>query len=120
MKSLLFIGGTGFLGQSFFDYINKRKLKIFNLSKIIVISRKRKKIQTKLKTKFIKKSITDITHIPVTNYIIYAANSTNDLENLKGIDNFISLLTDKHKKTKILFTSSGAVYGLGKTKKKFK
>ena len=49
MKSLLFIGGTGFLGQSFFDYINKRKLKIFNLSKIIVISRKRKKIQTKLK-----------------------------------------------------------------------
>jgi len=120
MKSLLFIGGTGFLGQSFFDYINKRKLKIFNLSKIIVISRKRKKIQTKLKTKFIKKSITDITHIPVTNYIIYAANSTNDLENLKGIDNFISLLTDKHKKTKILFTSSGAVYGPGKTKKRFK
>ena len=32
MKSLLFIGGTGFLGQSFFDYINKGKLKIFNLS----------------------------------------------------------------------------------------
>jgi nucleoside-diphosphate-sugar epimerase len=119
-KSILIIGGTGFLGQSFFDYVNKEKLKTFNLSKIIVVSRKRKKIQTKLKTTFIKKSITDIIDIPVTDYIIYAANSTNNLENLKGIDNFTSLLTDKHKKTKILFTSSGAVYGLGKTKKRFK
>ena len=59
-KSILIIGGTGFLGQSFFDYVNKEKLKTFNLSKIIVVSRKRKKIQTKLKTTFIKKSITDI------------------------------------------------------------
>ena len=120
MKSILFIGGTGFLGQSFFDYVNKGKLKIINLTKIIIISRKRKKIQTRLKTIFIKKSITDIKKIPVTDYIIYAANSNNNLENLKGIDNFISLLSDKHKKTKILFTSSGAVYGPGKIKKKFK
>ena len=48
MKSILFIGGTGFLGQSFFDYVNKGKLKIINLTKIIIISRKRKKIQTRL------------------------------------------------------------------------
>jgi nucleoside-diphosphate-sugar epimerase len=119
-KSILIIGGTGFLGQSFFDYINERKLKYFNLSKIIIVSRKRKKIETKIKTTFIKRSITDIGDIPVTDYVIYAANSTNNLENLKGIDNFIKLLNEKHKKTKILFTSSGAVYGLGKTKKKFK
>ena len=119
-KSILFIGGTGFLGQSFFDYNNKRKLKNFTLSKIIIISRKKKKIKTKIKTSFIKKNITDIKNIPVTDYIIYAANSTNNLENLKGINNFVSLLHEKHKNTKILFTSSGAVYGLGKTKKKFK
>ena len=45
MKSLLFIGGTGFLGQSFFDYFNKNKLKYLKLSKIIIISRKKKKLK---------------------------------------------------------------------------
>ncbi len=43
MKSLLFIGGTGFLGQSFFDYANAGNLKNIKLSKIIIISRKKKK-----------------------------------------------------------------------------
>ena len=120
MKSLLFIGGTGFLGQSFFDYINEGHLKTLKLSQIIIISRKLKKIKSKIKIKFIKKNIKNIKKIPVTDFIIYGANSSNNKENLDGFYNFKNLLTKKHLNTKILFTSSGAVYGTRKIKKKMK
>ena len=119
-KSLLIIGGTGYLGQSFFDYINDDKLKNIRLSEIIIISRKRKKIKSNIKISYIVKNITDVKKIPLTDYIIYAANSKNNLENLKGINNFVGLLKKKHKNSKILFTSSGAVYGSRNIKKKFK
>ena len=120
MKTLLFIGGTGFLGQSFLDYINEGKLNSIKLSKIIIISRKKKNLRSKIKINYIKKSILKIKKIPQTDYIIYAANSKNNFENLKGLQNFISLLNESHKKTKILFTSSGAVYGPRNNLKKFK
>ena len=120
MKTLLFIGGTGFLGQSFLDYINEGKLKTIKLSKLLIVSRRKKKLKSKIKINYIKNSISNIKKIPQTDYIIYAANSSNNFENLKGIKNFINLLNESHKKTKILFTSSGAVYGPRNILKKFK
>ena len=111
MKSLLFIGGTGFLGQSFFDYINSKKVNKLKLSKILIVSRKKKLVKSKIKVSYIRKSVSNIKSIPDVDYIIYAANSKNNSENLKGVNNFKNLLDKKHKKTKILFTSSGAVYG---------
>jgi nucleoside-diphosphate-sugar epimerase len=120
MSKLLFIGGTGFLGQSFFDCLNKGKIKKPKLTKIYIISRRGNKIKSKVKNVNIKKSILNLKKIPLTDYIIYAANSSNNNENIKGVKKFINLLTKKHKKTKIIFTSSGAVYGPSKIKKKFK
>lgn len=119
MSSLFFIGGTGTLGQTFFDYINNFKLKKIKFSKIIVLSRKKKKIKSKIKTIFLKKNLVDIKKIPVTDYIIYASNSNIYSENLNGINNFKNLLNKDHKNSKIIFISSGAVYGPRKLKKKF-
>ena len=59
MKKLLFIGGTGFLGKSFFDYLNKSKLKRKEFSEIIILSRKRKKISSKIKIRHINKNISN-------------------------------------------------------------
>ena len=120
MKSLLFIGGTGFLGQSFFDYLRDGKLKNLDLGKIIIISRKKKIIKSNTVTKFIKVNITSLKKLPITDYIIYAANSSNYIENIKGIKNFTKIINDEHKKTKIFFASSGAVYGKSNKKNKFK
>ena len=120
MSNLLFIGGTGFLGQSFFDYLNEGNLKNLKLKKIIVLSRKKKKIKCNINTKFIANNIANIKKLPKVDYIIYASNSLNYKENVRGIKNFISLLDERHKKIKILFTSSGAIYGKSNIKKKFK
>ena len=54
-KRLLIIGGTGYLGQSFFDYINDNKLKNIRLSEIVIISRKRKRIKSNIKISYIVK-----------------------------------------------------------------
>ena len=102
MKSLLFIGGTGFLGKSFFDYLRDGKLKDLNLGKIIVISRKKKITESNRVTKFVKGNITSIKKLPITDYIIYAANSSNYIENIKGIKNFTKIINDEHKKTKLV------------------
>ena len=118
MSKLLFIGGSGFLGQSFFDCLNKGKIKQPKLTIIYVISRHGNKIKSKVKTLNVKKNITNLKKLPLTDYIIYAANSSNNNENIKGVKKFINLLTEQHKKTKIIFTSSGAVYGPSKIKKK--
>jgi nucleoside-diphosphate-sugar epimerase len=111
MKKLLLIGGTGFLGKSFLSYLNNSNLIRKKLSEIIILSRRKKKIYSKIKISFISKNIVNLKSIPVTDYIIYAVNSKNNEENIEGVLNFKNLLNEKHKKTKILFTSSGAVYG---------
>ena len=118
MKSLLFIGGTGFVGKSFLKYYDNIYLKSSKFSKIILISRKKKKIKTKLKLEYINKDIVNLKKLPLTDYIIYAANSKTSKENIESINNFTHLLSQEHKKSKILFTSSGAVYGPIKKKKK--
>ncbi len=119
MKSLIFIGGTGILGNSFIDYLNKGKLKNIKLSKIIIISRKKKRIKSKVKITYINKDLADLKKLPFADYIIHAANSKTVKENIKGVYNLKKIINDKHKKTKILFISSGSVYGSRNFKKKF-
>jgi nucleoside-diphosphate-sugar epimerase len=124
-KSLLIIGGTGFFGKSILDYFtNHNSLKI---NKIIIFSRKSQNIQInkilKKKIKIIKISgnILNIKKLPSADYVIYAAILKNYNQDLKAVKNYSNLALKYHSTSKILFVSSGAIYGVQKSKiKEFK
>ena len=115
------IGGSGFLGKSIIDYAQKKGLSKWQINKIICISRRKiyLKKRNSFKVKYITGDISKLKKLYPADYIMYAVNSDSGKKNLSAIKNFSLLLEKLPKKTKILFTSSGAVYGNIKSKKKY-
>ena len=112
MKTLLIVGGTGFFGKSIIDYFSSANTNKFNIKEIITISRKRIFFSCKnVKLKNIFQDIKELKKIPESDYVIYAATSKNNLENISNLKKFISLLKKNSNKPKVLYASSGAVYG---------
>ena len=123
--NLLIVGGSGFIGKSFIDWFSRGILKKNNLNKIYILSRKpwilKKCKGLNLKNiKLIQGDISHIKRLPNCNIIIYAAQTTStknykvkkksfDLSK-KSINNFCNLVKNR-KKVKILYLSSGSVYG---------
>ena len=102
MKKILIIGSSGFVGSSLNDYFGKKKN-----YKLINISRTQNNNFIKLKK------------LPKVNYLIYCIKSTNLEKTLKYFNHFKKLLVEKSN-MKILFFSSGAVYGPSTKKNKYK
>ena len=128
MATLLIIGGTGFFGKSILDYYKRRLLSICYIDKVIVMSRNSDNFKKKYPELisdgviFFDGDIATIDYLPKADYVIHAAASTNAsryLSNnkeekkniIKGTLNYCQLATDFHKDSKIVFCSSGAVYG---------
>lgn len=131
---LLIIGGSGFFGKSFLDAFISKYLDFWNIEKIIIISRNSKfyydKDLYKFNIEFIESDISFIKKIPEADYIFNFANS-NDIsfyldrtnqpiyQAKSGIDNFVNLMKNYNKDAKIIFSSSGAVYGPESNKCRF-
>ena len=112
MKTLLIVGGTGFFGKSIIDYFSSANTNKFNIKEIITISRKRIFFSCKnVKLKNIFQDIKELKKIPESDYVIYAVTSKNNLENINNLKKFISLVKKNSNKPKVLYASSGAVYG---------
>ena len=113
-KKLLIVGGSGFVGKSILEYFKNKKQTKYNINEIILISRsfihKNYNINFK-KFRFIQKDLMKLKKIPETNYIIYCLRSNNKRKSEKYVNYFFKLIKNYKKKPKILFTSSGAVYG---------
>ena len=128
MSSLMVIGGTGFFGKSILDCYNRGLLSQWGIDRIIAVSRNPKEFVNNYPelisdgVEFYKGDVAAIKYLPYADYVIHAAASTdasrylshNEEEKqniIKGTLNYCKLAKQYHKKSKIVFCSSGAIYG---------
>lgn len=129
MATLLVIGGSGFFGKSILDGFARGLLKSWNISHVIVMARNAHCL-VKEAPQLISPNITllsgDITTIdtlPYADFVIHAAATTDarnyisqpesERNNIQaGTYNYCRLAKRFHEKSKIVYVSSGAVYGV--------
>jgi len=117
-KSLLIIGGTGFFGKSILKFLSNHNYSKIKISKIFILSRGKLKLgiyNKKLKKKFkiikINSSILKIKILPIVDYVIYAAILKNYNDDHRAVKKYLDIAKKYHQKSKILYISSGAIYG---------
>ena len=129
MKTLLVIGGTGFFGKSILDAFGRGLLTPWNVTHVIAMSRHADAL-LKMAPQLVSKDVTllsaDISttdSLPYADYVIHAAASTDvrdytaqpEQERLTiqaGTHHYCELAKQFHANSKIVYVSSGAVYGV--------
>jgi dTDP-glucose 4,6-dehydratase len=122
------IGGSGFFGKSILDAYKRGILAPWRIDGIIVVARSASKLKN-THPQLISKSITLIDEdislcksLPYADFVIHAAASTDashylskPIEGGENIElatlNYCKLAKNHHKQSKIVYCSSGAVYG---------
>ena len=117
-KSLLIIGGTGFFGKSILKNLSINNSTNIKINKIFILSRGKLKLATynqKLKKKIkiikINSNILTVKNLPIVDYVIYAAILKNYKDDNNAVKKYLDLAKKYHLKSKILYISSGAIYG---------
>lgn len=109
MKTLLIIGGSKFIGKSFVNYFNQ--FNKFKKLKIKIISRRKINIKNKKNISIIVKKFEKLQKLPKCEYILYCLRSDTVKNDYKLFKIFEKKLVILKKKPKIIFTSSGVLYG---------
>ncbi len=129
MRTLLVIGGSGFFGKSILDAFSRNLLDPWHVGKVIVMSRNAKTLLEDApilvgpNVELFSADITNIEGLPFADYVIHAAASTDVRNYLSspehekiniqaGTYHYCDLAKIHHAKSKIVYVSSGAVYGV--------
>ena len=119
MKNLLIIGGSKFVGKAFIDYFNSQK-KFKNLKITIISKKKINTIKKNKKITLIKRNFQNVSKLPNCDYILYCLRAESVKDDNKLFTLFENKLIQLKKKPKIIFTSSGSIYGQNSKKEKIK
>jgi dTDP-glucose 4,6-dehydratase len=128
LTKLLIIGGTGFFGKSILDSFQRNLLSNFGIDRIVVGARNIESFQNNFpelidhRITVIKMDISSIRKLPDADIVIHAAASTdasdyriNPNGEKRNIEqstiNYCQLAQLYHRDSKIVYCSSGAVYG---------
>lgn len=128
MASLLIIGGSGFFGKSILDGYRRGLLSPWGISSIAVLARKASSLKHTNpdllgpNISLIDADIGSCLSMPTADYVIHAAASTDaarylsmpeqEKQNiLSATANYCRLARQFHRASKIVYASSGAVYG---------
>jgi nucleoside-diphosphate-sugar epimerase len=128
MCSLLIIGGSGFFGKSLLEAFKLGLLDNFSIDSVTILSRNAEYLSTKApelvtsKIKLINADISTCIKLPVADIVIHAAANSSEANYISGLDfekeniingvkNFCEVARRDLQNSKILYVSSGAIYG---------
>ena len=128
MARLLIIGGSGFFGKSILDAYKRGLLNPWGIDLIYVLARNADRLKEEApelmdpSIKLINGDIASSKELPVADFVIHAAASTDaanylsqpevEKKNIQaGTYNYCELAKKFHQKSRIVYCSSGAVYG---------
>lgn len=128
MSTLLIIGGTGFFGKSILDVFQRGGLARWGIERVIAMSRHATRLRDEApwlvaeRVELLCADIAQVDALPAADFVIHAAASTDarkykeqpaqERRNIEaGIDNYCRLAGRYHASSKIVYASSGAVYG---------
>lgn len=126
--SLLVIGGSGFFGKSILDAFARGLLEPWGIGRVIAVARSASglaRTHPELVSKDVELVDADVgtaATLPAADYVIHAASSTDarryaefpqeERANiLAAIDNYCRIAESVHRNSRIVYASSGAVYG---------
>jgi dTDP-glucose 4,6-dehydratase len=126
--SLLLIGGSGFFGRSFLDAFQRGLLAQWSIEQITVVARSATALRRDHPDLvghgivLLDADASRVDRLPSADFVIHAASTTDArryAENpeaeraniLAATDNYVRLAQSSHRRSRVVYTSSGAVYG---------